>query len=295
MYDCVIIGAGSSGLTAAIYLLRSNLKVAIVEESMPGGQVANTAHIENYPGFESIDGVDLATKMYMQATNLGVEYFGEKALSIDKEGNIFKVALSDQTLEAKTVIVASGMKHRKLGLENEEAFSGRGISWCAICDGSLYKGKDVAVVGGGNSAVEESIYLSGLVNKVYVIHRRNEFRAEKKISEKLRSLPNVEIIFNDEISKLNGKDSLENITLKSGRELNVDCLFEYVGFLPNSELVTKYNVTDESGFIVVDENQETSVKGLFASGDVVVKTIRQIVTAVSEGAVAALHAAKYCR
>lgn len=295
MYDCIIIGGGASGLTAAIYLLRSNLKVGVVEESMPGGQVALTAHIGNYPGFIDIDGVELATNMYNQAMNLGVEYFSQKALQLTKENDIFKIKLEDKELEAKTVIVATGMKHRKLNLSKEEEFTGKGISWCAICDGSLYRNKDVAVIGGGNSAVEESIYLSGLVNKVYIIHRREEFRAEASLVAKMKEIKNIELVLNEQVEVLLGNDSLEAIRLTSGREIFVSGLFEYIGFLPNSELVSEFGVVNKEGFIETDQNQETKIKGLFASGDVVSKNIRQIVTAVSEGAIAALNAARYCR
>jgi thioredoxin reductase (NADPH) len=295
MYDCVIVGAGASGLTAAIYLLRSNLKVAIVEESMPGGQVANTYVIENYPGFEKVDGVTLATNMYMQATNLGVEYFADKALKINQTPNGFAVVLPDNVLEAKTVIVATGMKHRKLGLAKEEALSGKGISWCAICDGNLYQGKDVAVVGGGNSALEESLYLANIVRHVYLIHRRDEFRADAMVVNKVKNTANIELLLNDEISELEGDDFLTGLVLKSGKQINVDGLFEYIGFLPNSELVQKYHITDEAGFIITDENCETKIKGLFATGDIIQKKVRQIVTAVNDGAIAALSILKYCR
>ena len=295
MYDCVIVGAGASGLTAAIYLLRSNLKVAIIEESMPGGQVANTFEIENYPGFEKVDGVTLATNMYMQATNLGVEYFSEAALDINKVDDGFEVVMNSETLKARAVIVATGMKHRKLGLDKEEAFSGRGISWCAICDGNLYRGKDVAVVGGGNSALEESVYLSGIVNKVYLIHRRDEFRGDAWAVNKVKATANIELVLSDEIVRLHGDDYLTGLTLKSGRELQVEGLFEYIGFLPNSQIVEKFNITDKAGFIKTDENCQTAIPGLYAVGDVIDKKVRQIVTAVNDGAIAALSINKLCR
>ena len=295
MYDCVIVGAGASGLTAAIYLLRSNLKVAIVEESMPGGQVANTYTIENYPGFEKVDGVTLATNMYMQATNLGVEYFGESALEINKVDEGFEVKLASETLKARAVIVATGMKHRKLGIAKEDEFSGKGISWCAICDGNLYRGKEVAVVGGGNSALEESIYLAGIVNKVYLIHRRDEFRGDAMVVKKVKATPNIELVLNDQIVRLEGEKDLTGLTLKSGKKLQVEGLFEYIGFLPNSQLVTKFNITDEAGFIITDDNCQTAIPGLYAVGDVIQKTVRQIVTAVNDGAIAALNINKLCR
>lgn len=294
MYDSVIIGAGAGGLTAAIYLLRSNLKVAILEDSMPGGQIANTATIENYPGFDKVDGVTLAMNMYMQATNLGVEYIAERALDINQVEGGFEVVLTDTVLKTKTVIVATGMRHRKLGLPKEDLFSGKGISWCAICDGNLYRNQDVAVVGGGNSALEESIYLSKIVNKVYLIHRRDEFRGDAMIADKVRSISNIELLLSDEIVEIIGENDLEGLVLKSGKQIQVRGLFEYIGFLPNSQVVSKYNITTPEGFIITDNNCETAIKGLFAVGDVIDKSIRQIVTAVNDGAIAALNVNKYC-
>jgi len=295
MLDSIIIGAGPAGLSAAIYLLRSNLKVAIAEGNMPGGQVANTALVENYPGYESIDGVELATKLYLHATNLGVEYISEMAQKIEKNEKGFLVHFSDSIVEAKTLIFATGMKHRILGVKGEDRFTGKGVSWCAICDGSLYRGKDVAVVGGGNSALEESLYLSGIVNRVYLIHRRSEFRGDPMLVDRVKSVPNIELVLSDEIAEMIGRDYLESLLLKSGRTIKVEALFEYVGFLPNSELLTDFGVLDESGFIITDGNCETKVEGLFAAGDIVAKNIRQIVTAVNDGAIAALNVARCCR
>lgn len=295
MLDSIIIGAGPAGLSAAIYLLRSNLKVAIAEGNMPGGQVANTALVENYPGYESIDGVELATKLYLHATNLGVEYISEMAQKIEKNDKGFLVHFSDSAVQAKTLIVATGMKHRVLGAKGEDRFTGKGVSWCAICDGSLYRGKDVAVVGGGNSALEESLYLSGIVNRVYLIHRRSEFRGDPMLVDRVKSVPNIELVLSDEIEEMIGRDYLESLLLKSGRTIKVEALFEYVGFLPNSELLTDFGVLDESGFIITDGNCETKVEGLFAAGDIVAKNIRQIVTAVNDGAIAALNVARCCR
>lgn len=296
MFDSIIIGAGPGGLAASIYIRRSNLSVAIVEGSMPGGQLANTAIVENYPGYESIPGADLAMKMYMQATNLGAEYISEFATMVDKNEAGFEVTLkSGKKLKSKTIIVSTGMKHRKLHVPGEEQFDGKGVSWCAICDGNLYRNKDVAVVGGGNSAVDESMYLSGIVNKVYLIHRRDKFRADNILVDKIKKIDNIEIVLNDEIEEIIGGEGLEKLKLKSGRELDVEGLFEYIGFLPSSELISHFNITDKTGFIEVDENYETKVKGLYAVGDIVKKEVRQIVTAVGDGAIAALHAVKCCR
>lgn len=296
MFDSIVIGAGPGGLSAAIYLLRSNLKVAIVEGNMPGGQVANTAVVENYPGYEKIDGVDLATNMYMQAMGLGAEYFAEYAGKINHEADgTFSINLEEEVLRAKTIIIATGMKQRHLNVPGEEEFTGKGISWCAICDGSLYRGEDVAVVGGGNSAVHESIYLSGIARKVYLIHRRNEFRADSGSVQLLKNIPNVEMFLSDEIKEIKGSTGLEKLILKSGKEVSTQALFEYIGFLPNSEIVKEFGVVNKEGFINVNEYFQTKITGMYAVGDIVNKNIRQIVTAVNDGAIAALHAVRYCR
>ena len=296
MFDSVIIGAGPSGLTAAIYLLRSNLKVAIVEGNMPGGQVANTATVENYPGYTKIDGVDLATNMYTQAMNLGVEYFSGYAREINRnDDGSFTVILDDEQLSGKTVIIATGMKQRHLHVPGEDDYIGKGISWCAICDGSLYRNQDVTVVGGGNSAVHESIYLSGIARKVNLIHRRDKFRADEGSVSMLKKIPNVELFLNDEIKEIQGKAGLEKLILKSGKEIETKALFEYIGFLPNSEIAKRFGIVNKEGFIDVDENCLTKIAGIYAVGDIASKNIRQIVTAVNDGAIAALHAVRYCR
>lgn len=295
MFDSIIIGGGPGGLTASIYLRRSNLNVAIIEGNMPGGQLANTAVVENYPGFESIAGADLAMKMYMQAINLGVEYISNYATKIEKDRHFIITLQDDSKIEAKTVIIATGLKHRKLNVPGEDKFTGKGVSWCAICDGNLYRNKEVAVVGGGNSAVEESIYLAGIVKKVYLIHRRNEFRSDAILVDRIKKLDNVELVLNDEVVALAGKEGLEEITLKSNRKLQVSGLFEYIGFLPSSEFVRELGITDQDGFIEVDNDCQTKIQGLYAVGDIVRKPVRQIVTALGDGATAALHAAKCCR
>ena len=296
MFDSIIIGAGPAGLSAAIYLLRSNLKVAIIEGNMPGGQVANTAVVENYPGYEKIDGVELATNMYQQAINFGVEYVSGNAYEINqlKDGS-FEVKLEDETLTAKTVIVATGMKQRHLEVPGEEEFTNKGVSWCAICDGNLYRDEEVTVVGGGNSAIHESIYLSGIARKVNLVHRRDEFRADEASVNLLKKIPNVEMHLSDEIKEMKGNEGLEKLVLKSGKVINSLALFEYIGFLPNSEIVQKFNITNAEGFIEVNEHFQTKITGMYAVGDIVAKNIRQIVTAVNDGAIAALHAVRYCR
>ena len=294
MYDSIIIGAGPGGLTAAIYLLRSNLKVAVIESTMPGGQVANTAIVENYPGFEKIDGVDLASKMFMQASNLGLEYLGGLVEEIKVEDNTFLVTYDDNTVKARSVIIATGMKRNQLHVPGEEEFTNKGISWCAICDGSLYQGKTVAVVGGGNSALEESLYLSNIAKKVYLIHRRDAFRGDAMIADRVRRTKNIELLLSDEIIEMKGKDVLESLVLKNRGELKVDGLFEYVGFLPSSDFVSNFNITNEEGFIEVDEDCQTRFKGIYAVGDITHKAIKQIATAIGDGATAAINVSRCC-
>lgn len=301
MYDVLIIGAGPSGLTAAIYAKRCNLDVAIVELGAPGGAMVNTAMIENYPGISKIDGASLSMQMFEQAINLGVVYLGEEANKIDKDDEKFLVTFSSgNKVESRTVIVATGTKQKKLNVLGEDKFSGYGISWCAICDGSFYKNKDVAVVGGGNSALEEALYLSEIANKVYIIHRREEFRGDNIVVNKLKEKNNVIFVLNSVIKefagdKKLGKIRLENIKENRLFEINVEGCFEYVGSQPNNDIVADFNIVNENGYIDVNENFETTIKGLYACGDIVNKKIRQIATAVNDGAIAALSANKYCK
>lgn len=292
MYDVLIIGAGPAGISAAIYALRNDLKVGILEGDAPGGKMVYTATIENYPGYGAIDGPDLAYTMFNQIIDLGVDYIGFNATGIRKEDGYFVVS-GDEDLKARTVIIATGTKNRKLEIPGEERFTNKGISWCAICDGALYRNKEVAVIGGGNSAFEESIYLSGVVKKVYLIHRRDEFRADKQIIEKVKSLGNVEMILNTVVLEFVGEEDLKKLILKNTKtgavtELPVSGCFEFVGLLPATDFVQELGILDENGYIPVNENQETKIEGLYAVGDVVTKKVRQIVTAVNDGAIAAL-------
>lgn len=301
MYDILIIGAGPAGIAAAIYAIRNNLKVAVFEGDAPGGKMVYTATVENYPGYSSIEGPDLALEMFNQIMNLGVEYLGANAVRLEKFEDHFNVYDEyDKKYQAKKIIIASGTKDKKLGIPGEEKFTHKGISWCAICDGSLYRGKEVAVVGGGNSALEETIYLSGVASHVYLIHRRDEFRAEPVIVDKVKGLKNVSFIFDTEVKEFIGDDSLGKIRLvnnKTNKEnfLEVSACFEYVGQLPNTDFVRDFGITNENNYILVDDNMETEVKGLYSVGDVNDKKVRQIVTAVNDGAIASLHIIKEIR
>ncbi|MDD3170904.1 MAG: thioredoxin-disulfide reductase [Bacilli bacterium] len=302
MYDVLIIGAGPAGMTAAIYAARGNLKVGIIEHGAPGGAMVNTSTIENYPGFKKIDGASLSMEMFEQVNELGVEYLGYSAQMIKKEDREFTIKVDglDEELEAKAVIIATGTKNKVLNIPGEKEYTGHGISWCAICDGSFYKAKDVAVIGGGNSALEEALYLSDIAKKVYIIHRREGFRGAEILLSKLKEKKNVEFILNTVPIEFLGNDNLQEIKLENKVEnrifnIKVEGCFEYIGQQPSSTLVHALDISDENGYILVDRNYETKIKGLFACGDIVAKEIRQIATAVNDGAIAALNVIKYCK
>lgn len=297
MYDIIIIGAGPAGLTSAIYAGRANKKVLVLEAKTYGGQIVNTLDIENYPVEEHISGFDFATKIYNQAKNLGAEIVFEKVVDINDLGEIKEVVTSKNKYKAKTIIIATGSENRKLGLTNEDDLVGKGISYCATCDGAFYKKKKVAVVGGGNTALEDALYLSDIVEKVYLIHRREEFRGEEGTVERLKEKNNIEFIYNSNVTKLNAKDRLESIevTNKDGsvNEINIDCLFVAVGRIPENQNFAKLIQLDDSGYVVSNENCHTNVNGIFVAGDNRVKELRQLVTATSDGAIAAVEAVKY--
>lgn len=291
MLDCLIIGSGPAGMTAAIYLARANLKCKILEKMGAGGKMTSTSAIENYPGFGLVDGYELASKMEAQVEELGIEIVYSEAKKIIKNENYFSVLAEEETINAKTLIIATGTTERKLNLESEEAFINKGISFCAICDGGFYKGKDVAVIGGGNSALEEALYLARLCNKVYLVHRREGFRAEDSLVDKVKATVNIELVLNSQVAEFSGVNKLEQIKLNTGKVLKVDGCFEYIGQDANSSLVKEFNVLNDEGFIIVNENQETKIKGLYAAGDVCDKKFRQITTATSDGTIAALSIA----
>ena len=297
MYDIIIIGAGPAGLTAAIYGKRALKKVLVLEALSYGGQIINTLDIENYPAAAHISGFDFATNLYNQAKELGTEIKFEKVTNIIDNDDIKKVVTSKGEYETKTIIIATGADNRKLGLENEDKLIGKGISYCATCDGNFFKGKDVAVVGGGNTALEDTLYLTDLVNKVYLIHRRDEFRGDPTIVEKLKEKENVEFVYNSNVTKLISNDKLEGveITNKDGstKELSVSGLFVAIGKVPENENFKEIINLDESGYIIAGEDCHTNREGIFVAGDNRVKELRQLVTATSDGAIAATEAVKY--
>ena len=298
MYDLVIIGAGTAGLSSAIYGLRAGKSVLVLEASTYGGQIINTPEIENYPAIQKISGFEFATNLYNQVKGLGAEIRIEKALSIEEDGKYKLVKTKDNAYQAKSVILATGAKNRNLGIEKEEALVGRGVSYCATCDGMFYRGKVVAVNGGGNTAVEDATFLSEYVEKVYLIHRREEFRADKAELDRLVAKPNVELVLNSTIKELKSDDSgLCGLLLtdKEGkeRELKVDGLFVAIGQAPDNGAFSNLVDLDAKGYIDAGEDTLTRTKGIFTAGDCRTKTVRQLTTAASDGAVAALAAVNY--
>ena len=287
IYDTVVIGSGVAGMTAAIYLKRANLNILLLEKSAPGGQINRTASITNYPGIKEIDGPSLSLNMLEQLKSLDIETKYGNVLNIT-DGEIKTIKTDLEEIKTKTVLIATGRNPKELGLEHEKQLTGRGVSWCAICDGPLYKDKTVAVVGGGNSAFEEALYLSTIVKKLYLIHRRDTFRADNILVEKLKEKENVEFILNSTITKLNEKDNhLESIEVNN-KEIKVDGLFIYIGFKPETDIFNNLNLELDDGYILVDKNMKTNIKGIYAAGDVIKKDYYQISTAVGEAATAAL-------
>ncbi len=297
MYDIIIIGAGPAGLTAAIYARRAMKKVLLLEAKSYGGQIINSMDIENYPGELHISGIDFATKLYNQAKELGTEIKYQKAVEIVDNGKNKKIITTKEEYECLSVIIATGSETRKLGIENEDKFIGKGISYCATCDGNFFKNKSVAVVGGGNTALEDALYLSNIANEVFLIHRRDKFRGEEKTLTKLKEKENVKIIYNSTVTKLNGEDYLTSIDIvdkeNNIKQLIVSCLFIAIGRIPENENFSKVIKLDEFGYIESDETCHTNTKGIFVAGDNRKKSLRQLVTATSDGAIAATEAIKY--
>jgi len=296
-YDIIIIGAGPAGLTSAIYARRANKNVLVLEAKSYGGQIINTLDIENYPVEEHISGFEFATKLYNQAKNLGAKILFEKVVDINDLGNEKEVVTTKNTYKAKAIIIATGSENRKLGLSNEDELVGKGISYCATCDGTFYKKKTVAVVGGGNTALEDALYLSDIVEKVYLIHRRDEFRGEESTINHLKEKNNVEFVYNSNVTKLNANERLESIevTNKDGstKTIEVSGLFIAVGRIPENQNFAKLVELDEAGYVKAGEDCHTNIPGIFVAGDNRVKEVRQLVTATSDGAIAATAAVKY--
>lgn len=289
MYDIIIVGAGPAGLTAALYAGRANKKILVLEAKAYGGQIVSAHEVSNYPGIQSISGIDYATNLYNQVIDLGVEVKFETVLSItdDKE-----VTTNKEKYQAKAIILATGAENRKLRIENEEELVGKGVSYCATCDGNFYKGKDVAVVGGGNSALEDALYLSDIVSKVYLIHRRDEFRGEAKLISDIKKKENIELILNSNVTKINGTDKVESITVNNEKEIKVDGLFIAVGQEPKNIIFKDVIDVDDKGYIIAVDDVHTNKKGIYVAGDAREKLLRQLTTAVSDGSIAATVAIK---
>ena len=297
MYDIIIVGAGPAGLTAGIYARRASKKVLILEALTYGGQIINTPSIENYPAAPHISGYDFATNLYNQTKELGAEIIFEKVIDIKDNGLEKEVITNKAAYKSKTIILATGSENRKLNLDLEDKFVGKGISYCATCDGGFYKGKDVAVVGGGNTALEEAIYMTNIASKVYLIHRRDEFRAEDTLVSELKKKDNVIFVYNSNVTKLNGSERLESIevTDKDGNTkiIDVSCVFVAVGRIPENQNFAKIIDLDEAGYVNAGEDCHTNVEGIFTAGDNRIKSLRQLVTATSDGAIASTEAIKY--
>lgn len=291
MYDIIIIGAGPAGLTAAIYARRALKKVLILESLNYGGQIINSLKIDNYPVNPGISGFEFATKLYSQVKDLDTEIKFEKAIKIT-DGKIKEVTTNKDTYKTKTIIIATGSNNRKLGLDNEDKYIGKGISYCATCDGAFYKEKDVAVIGGGNTALEDALYLSEIANKVYLIHRNDSFKAEETTVSKLKEKTNVEIIYNSNVTKINGDDKLTSIEINNKDIIEISGLFIAIGRIPLNEDF-KDILMLENGYIKADSDCHTNISGIFAAGDNRVKKLRQLVTATADGAIAATEAIKY--
>ena len=297
-YDIIIVGAGPAGLTAAIYARRASKSVLVLEAKAWGGQIINTPDIENYPVVAHISGVDFANQLYEQAVALGAEVRLEKVTGLEDLGETKKLRTTQNEYEARAVILATGSENRKLGVDREQELTGRGISYCATCDGNFFRRKDVAVVGGGNTALEDALYLADLANKVYLIHRRDSFRGEEATVARLREKENVEFVYNSNVTALLGEKRLTGIEVTnkldgSVRSIELKGLFVAVGRIPENEGFKNLIEVDASGYAVAGENCHTKVPGVFVAGDNRTKELRQLVTAAADGAMAATEAVKY--
>lgn len=298
MYDAVVIGGGIAGISAAVYAQRANLHFVLIEAFNLGGQLASISHIENYPGFTTVSGYDLMQALRSQIDHLKIPLLHKKAIGIEKKDGLFTVVLEDERVTAKAVIIATGAAPQKLGIEGEERFEGKGISYCAVCDGFFFKDKIVGVVGGGNTALEDALYLSGISAQVYLIHRRDQFRGFPSLAEQVAKTPNITVILNSVVQTYQGGDTLEGIGIKnvqsgSTRSLRLDGLFVAAGYAPKTAFLPSFIQKDEKGFIITGAQGAASCKGVFACGDCRKREVRQLITAASEGAVAALSAYEY--
>lgn len=283
MYDIIIIGAGPAGLTSALYALRAGKKVLLLDKKGYGGQIINATNIENYPGYSSITGLDFATKLYNQIKRLNGELKIEKVIKVEKN----KVITEKNTYNTKAIILAPGSTNKKLNLPNEKELLGKGISYCATCDGNFFKEKDIAVVGGGDTALEDAIYLSKIAKKVYLIHHSNIFKGSNYYYEKIKKIPNIEIILNSNITKIVGTTKLEKIILNNKIELTIQGLFIAIGQIPENDIFKNVAKINEKGYIISEDGVHTKIDSIYVAGDAKEKNLRQLLTATSDGAIAA--------
>ena len=292
MTDLIILGAGTAGLSAAIYAVRAGLSLRLLETSLPGGQILNSPDVDNYPGIPSISGFDFVQNLTAHAAGLGVEPEFTAVSRADLAGEIKRIRTGREVLESRAVILATGASHRSLGCPGETELRGKGVSYCATCDGAFFRGKDVAVVGGGNTALEDALFLANLCRRVYLIHRREEFRAQQAAVNAVRSRENIQLVLGVQVERISGDRLVSAVTLKSGRELPVSGVFIAVGLAPNTALF-EGQLDLDNGYIRAGEDCHTSLPGVFAAGDVRTKPLRQLITAAADGTVAAVEAGKY--
>ena len=299
MYDIIIIGSGPAGLSAAIYAQRACLDTIVIEKNgISGGQELNTWEVDNYPGFPGVTGFELSRQFREHANKLGARVVQDEVVQVELSGNVKKVVCEEETYEARCVILASGAHHRTLEVPGEEELRGAGVSYCATCDGAFFRGRTVAVVGGGDAALEDAIFLARMCEKVYIVHRRDKLRGAKRLQERLQALENIEFVWNSETAAIEGNGQVEALRLRQTqtgeeRRLDVDGVFIAVGIAPESELYAGQLELDEQGYIRADESGQTSVPGVFAAGDVRTKALRQILTAASDGANCVASAERY--
>jgi thioredoxin reductase (NADPH) len=298
IYDVVVIGSGPGGMTAALYASRSDLSTLIIERGAPGGQLINTAEVENYAGFKSIKGPELASNMYEGATQFGAEYtFGDVREIID--GKEYKqIITSNKIFKARAVVIATGAEHKKLGIPGEKELNGRGVSYCAVCDGAFFRDRPLVVVGGGDSAVEEGTYLTQFASDVTIVHRRDELRAQKILQDRAFNNDKVNFIWDSVVEEIEGENNVQGLQLRNVKtgevsDLSADGVFVYIGLLPNTNAFLDLGITDQEGWIITDENMQTEVPGIFAVGDVRQTVLRQVATAVGDGSIAGDAAYKY--
>lgn len=297
-WDVIVVGAGPGGLTAALYASRANLSTLVIERGLPGGELNNTADIENYPGVPAVSGPELAQRFVDSTMAYGAEHIYGDVTDIDIDGTIKTVHVGDTVYTASVLIIATGAENRKLGVPGEAELAGRGVSYCAVCDGFFFRDKNLIVVGGGDSAVEEGTYLTQYANKVTIVHRRDQLRAQKILQERAFKNDKVDFVWNATIDSINGNETVESVTMRDTRtgetrDIDAQGVFVYVGLVPNTDMFSHLNITDDAGWILTDERMATAIPGVFAVGDVRQKHLRQVATAVGDGSIAGQAAYDY--